>query len=68
MAETVHVKGFPAVIGPLELHDTVTTSGCGAILTPVEPVALTPSASVTLKVSANTPLTGSVTENVPVPE
>ena len=37
-------------------------------MTLAEPEALTPLASVTLKLSANVPLTGSFTVKVPVPE
>ncbi len=67
MAETVQEKGLPAV-NPDVGHVTVTTSGCGAIVTLADPDAETWLASVTEKVSVKVPFTASVTDLVPVPE
>src|SRR6266567_4548504 len=69
VAETTQLKGLPAVIATVsDPHVTVTTKGCGATMTLVEPEAVTPLASVTLNDSVKAPLTCSVIENVPVPE
>src|SRR6266567_2647068 len=65
----MQLNGLPAVIAAVsDPHVTVTTNGCGATMTLVEPEAVTPLASVTEKVSVNVPFTCSVTEKVPVPE
>jgi len=69
VADTVQLNGLPAVIAAeVDPQVTVTIRGCGTTLTLAEPEAVTPLASVTLKDSVNCPLTGSVTEDVPVPE
>src|SRR5215467_1157990 len=66
VALTMQLNGLPAV-APLS-QVTVTISGCGAITTLADPVALTPLESLTVKLSVKCPLTGSVMLKVPVPE
>jgi hypothetical protein len=56
-AETMQSNGLPAV-RPVLGQLTVTTSGCGAIVTESEPVALTAFASVTVKLCMKVPFVG----------
>ena|SRR2546425_6105881 len=67
VADILQSNGLPAVTPELG-QTTVTTSGCGAIVTLAEPEAVMPFASVTLYLSVKVPLTGSVTDWLPVPE
>ena len=64
-AETVQLNGLPTVWP--EPHETVTTNGCGAMLTVVDPMTDMPLESVTENDSLLEPFRASVTEKVPVP-
>jgi len=66
LAVTVQLNGLPAVT-PEVGHDAVTTRGWPPTVTLAEADAVTPLASVTLKVSVFDPLEFSVRLNVPVP-
>ena len=66
VADTEQLNALPAVT-PDVGQVAVTTRGWAATLTVAEPDAVTPLASVTLKVSVLVPLDGSVLLKVPIP-
>src|SRR6266581_853132 len=66
-AETMQLNGFPSVAGAEAAQVTVTDKGCGSTVTLAIASALTPFASVTVKVWVKLPLFGSVRLMSPVP-
>jgi hypothetical protein len=62
----VKVTGWP-VKGAAGLKVKSATRGCGAMVTVSEPLAETPLASVTVKVTVYVPLTGKLADREPVP-